>query len=86
PKASREEIPPGPVPLARRLQAVFWGHSGSTSAITETSKMAYQIIQEELPELIDRLENIEKVDIKELEEKLNEANAPYTPGRILKIN
>ncbi|MFO7829715.1 MAG: hypothetical protein R6V23_13915, partial [Bacteroidales bacterium] len=86
PKASREEIPPGPVPLARRLQAVFWGQSGSTSAITETSKMAYQIIQEELPELIDRLENIEKVDIKELEEKLNEAGAPYTPGRILKIN
>ncbi|MFP4025955.1 MAG: VPS10 domain-containing protein [Thiohalospira sp.] len=86
PKASREEIPPAPVPLTTRLQYVYWGQSNTTSAITQTSKMAYQIIQEELPALIEKLENIKNTDIKNLEEKLNQANAPYTPGRILKLN
>lgn len=86
PKASSEEIPPAPVPLSRRLQYVYWGQSNSTSAITQTSKMAYQIIREELPVLIEKLENINNVEIKNLEKRLNEANVPYTPGRILKLD
>ncbi|MEE4196988.1 MAG: hypothetical protein V2I54_05045 [Bacteroidales bacterium] len=86
PKASREEIPPAPVPLTRRLQYVYWGQSNTTSAITKTSKMAYQILQEEIPVLIEKLENIQNVEIKTLENKLNEADVPYTPGRILKLN
>jgi len=86
PKASSEEIPPAPVPLSRRLQYVYWGQSNSTSAITQTSKMAYQIIQEELPVFIEKLGNISNVKIKNLEKKLNEANVPYTPGRILKLD
>ncbi len=86
PKASSEEIPPAPVPLTRRLQYVYWGQSNSTSAITQTSKMAYQIIQEKLPVLIEKLEEINNVKIKNLENKLNKANVPYTPGRILKLN
>jgi len=86
PKASSEEIPPAPVPLTSRLYYVYRGQSGSTSAITQTSKMAYKIIQEELPVLIEKLEEIKTVKINTLENKLNENNVPYTPGRILKMD
>jgi septal ring factor EnvC (AmiA/AmiB activator) len=85
-KASDEEIPPRQVALGNRLQYILWGQSGSTSAITSTSKMAYQIIQEELPELIEQLKTIATVDIKNLEGKLDEAKAPWTPGRIPVMN
>lgn len=81
PKASDEEIPPRQVPLANRLQYIIWGQSSSTSDITSTSKMAYQIVQEQLPELIDKLNEIATVDIKTLEKELEEAKAPWTPGR-----
>jgi len=85
-KASDEEIPPRQVPLGNRLQYILWGQSGSTSAITATSKMAYQIILEELPELIEQLKTITTVDIKNLENKLEEVKAPWTPGRIPVMN
>ena len=85
-KASSEEIPPRQVPLTDRLQYIIWGQSGSTSAITSTSKMAYEIIQEELPALIEKLKVIATVDIKNLENKIEEAKAPWTPGRIPVLN
>ncbi len=85
-KASSEEIPPRQVPLTDRLQYIIWGQSGSTSAITSTSKMAYEIIQEELPALIEKLKIIATVDIKNLENKIEEAKAPWTPGRIPVLN
>ena len=85
-KASDEEIPPRQVPLGNRLQYILWGQSGSTSAITATSKMAYQIIQEELPELIEQLKSIATVDIKNLEGKLETVKAPWTPGRLPVMN
>ena len=82
PKASSEEIPPRPVPLFNRLQYIIWGQSSSTSDITSTSKMAYDIVQEELPKLIEKLKTIAKVDVKSLEEKIEDAKAPWTPGRL----
>ncbi|MCB2196789.1 MAG: glycosyl hydrolase [Bacteroidetes bacterium] len=81
PKASDEEIPPRQVPLANRLQYIIWGQSSSTSDITSTSKMAYEIVQEELPNLINQLEQIATVDIKNLEQAIEKAKAPWTPGR-----
>ncbi|HAF28733.1 MAG TPA: glycosyl hydrolase [Bacteroidales bacterium] len=82
PKASDEEIPPQQVPLTNRLQYILWGQSGSTSNITATSKMAYEIIQEELPAIIERLKVLATVDIKNLENKIENVKAPWTPGRI----
>ncbi len=86
PKASDEEIPPQQVPLSNRLQYILWGQSSSTSNITATSKMAYDIIQEELPEIIERLKILATVDIKNLENKVENKNAPWTPGRIPVMN
>ena len=48
--------------------------------------MAYQIILEELPELIEQLKTIATVEIKNLENKLEEVKAPWTPGRIPVMN
>jgi len=82
PKASSEEIPPRPVPLSQRLRYIIWGQSSSTSDITNTSRMAYDIVQEELPKLIQKLKTIGKVDITSLEEKIEDTKAPWTPGRL----
>jgi photosystem II stability/assembly factor-like uncharacterized protein len=86
PKASDEEIPPRQVPLTNRLQYVIWGQSGSTSSITKTSKLAYEIIHEELPVLILRLKKLSTIDIKNLEQDLEDIKAPWTPGRIPEMN
>ena len=84
-KASDEEIPPRQVPLNSRLQYIIWGQSGSTSDFTSTSKMSYDIVTEELPLLISRLNSIAENDIKKLEQKLESVKAPWTPGRNLII-
>lgn len=86
PKASDEEIPPRQVPLNNRIQYIIWGQSGSTSAITNTSKEAFEIVKEELPVLINKLQKISEEDIKNLEKKLDEAKAPWTPGRVPAMN
>ncbi len=86
PKASDEEIPPRQVPLENRLQYILWGQSSSTSDITSTSKMAYDIIQEELPGLVNKLKDLANNDIKNLEDKIEDAKAPWTPGRIPEFN
>jgi photosystem II stability/assembly factor-like uncharacterized protein len=85
-KASDEEIPPRQVPLSNRLMYILYGQSGSTSSITSTSKMSYDIVLQELPELISKLNNLSSVDIKNLEVKLEEIKAPWTPGRMPKMN
>jgi len=83
-KASSEEIPPRQVPLEDRLQYIIWGQSSSTSAITSTSKMAYEVVNEELPLLINRLKASDE-KIKNMEIRIEEAKAPWTPGRFPKL-
>ena len=85
-KASDEEIPPQQVPLSQRLYYIIEAQINTTSAITNTSKKAYEIINEELPSLVKQLEKIALVDIKNLETKLEQAKAPYTPGRLPVLN
>ena len=80
-KASSEEIPPQQVPLQNRIQYIIWGQSSSTSGITNTSKMAYEIVQEELPKQLEKLKSIQQ-DIISLEGKIEDAKAPWTPGRV----
>ncbi|OFX83119.1 MAG: glycosyl hydrolase [Bacteroidetes bacterium GWF2_33_16] len=81
-KASDEEIPPQVVPLTQRLYYMIEAQINSTSAITSTSKKSLEIINEEFPPLLKKLEEIATKDIKNLETKLEQAKAPWTPGRI----
>jgi len=85
-KASDEEIPPQQVPLSQRLYYIIEAQINSTSAITNTSRKAFEIIAEEFPPIVKQLERIAFTDIKNLETKLEQAKAPYTPGRLPVLN
>ena len=81
-KASSEEIPPAQVPLLTRMGNISYTHMGSTSAITSTEKMEYEIVAEEFPPILEALTRIVEQDIPALEAKLNNIGAPWTPGRV----
>lgn len=79
-KASDEEIPPAPVPLNVRLSKMISSHY-TTNTITEMQKRAYEILREEIAPVIEKLKNIDQIELKNLESELNKIKAPYTPGR-----
>ena len=81
-KASAEEIPPVQVPLNDRLGDISYAHMGSTSGITGTEKMNYNILKEEFPPVLAALKKIVETDIPPLEAELNKIGAPWTPGRL----
>lgn len=79
-KASYEEVPPEPVSITYRQYAILAGTWSSSASPTATMRSNYAIIREELPPLIDALKQIDS-DLKILENKLDQAKAPWTPGR-----
>ena len=82
PTASSEEIPPRTVPLMNRLRDITYAHYRSTSKITETERTNYNILKEKFPPLLEKLKKLKREDIQQLEDKLEELNAPWTPGRL----
>ncbi len=82
PRASREELPPSTVPLNNRLRDVINTQINSTSEITGTSRMQVEILKEEFPPVLERISNIARNKIVEARKLMDEAKAPYTPGRI----
>lgn len=85
PKASFEEIPPETMPLMKRLNEAIHASWQSTSAPTETQKMNYQIVKDDMPGLLARLKKADD-QLKVLDQKLDTLKAPYTPGRLPKMN
>jgi hypothetical protein len=81
-KASSEETPPAQVPLNDRLGDITYSHMGSTSGITGTEKMNYEILKEEFPPVLSALKQIVETEIPALEAELNKIGAPWTPGRL----
>lgn len=79
--ASWEEIPPAPMPLNYRLQWLLQTRLESTSGITGTEKAVFEILIEEFPPVIEELKSLH-ARVGELNEKLDAAGAPWTPGRI----
>jgi photosystem II stability/assembly factor-like uncharacterized protein len=64
-----------------RVDQIIGGHWSSTSAPTQTSRKNYDIAAEEFGEILDDLRRLVETDLVELEQKLEEAGAPWTPGR-----
>jgi hypothetical protein len=81
-KASAEETPPAQVPLNDRLGDITYAHMGSTSGITGTEKMNYEVLKEEFPPVLAALKQIVETEIPALEAELNKIGAPWTPGRL----
>jgi hypothetical protein len=53
----------------------------STTGITTTNKRNYEIAADAFETLLEKLRQLVEVDLKKLEEKMEAAGAPWTPGR-----
>jgi photosystem II stability/assembly factor-like uncharacterized protein len=84
PPASYEERIPDQVPINDRLSALQSVHARSSSMVTGTQRMVYEILESELPPLLDRLDKIANKDLPEIEIMLDAIKAPWTPGRVPK--
>jgi hypothetical protein len=84
-KASFEEVPPEPVSISYRMWAVLSGTWGSSSEPTQTMKTNLEIIHEAMPEILEHLEQLDS-ELNTIESTLNELKAPYTPGRLPKMD
>ena len=76
----RNENPP--TSISGRLRTMAYTHFSSLSEITQTEKDAYRIVKEEFAQYYDRLKEMIEVDAVALEEALEAAKAPWTPGRL----
>jgi hypothetical protein len=76
-RAGRSE--PSSPSLMRRLDMQL----RSTSPVTETNKRGYEIAADGFEVLLPKLRQLIEVDLPKLEEKMEAAGAPWTPGRRL---
>lgn len=74
--------PPTP---ATRLGWIVYEQRHSTSDPTETHKSSFAIAKEEFGPILDKLTQIATEAIPALETKLENADAPYTPGRAINM-
>ncbi len=74
--------PPTP---AGRMGWISYEQGSSTAAPTGTHKMSYQIAKEEFAPILERLRSLVQTDLENLEDLLEDADAPYTPGRAIKM-
>lgn len=82
PKASREELPPADMPLNQRLRDIVYTQINSTSDITGTSKMQFDILKEEFPPVLERIRKVAEEMMLKARKMMDEKDAPYTRGRI----
>jgi len=73
-----------PPSIASRVSRVARGHWRSTSAPTQTMKDQYRIAGDEFEPQLEKLRKLIEVDLKDLEKAMEEAGAPWTPGRVPK--
>ncbi len=73
-----KDLPPGP---ASRLGQVAYEMSESTSTPSQSHRDAIKMATEECKPIMQALQGLANGPIKELEQKLELAKAPYTPGR-----
>ena len=66
-----------------RIRQIVRGHWSSTSAPTATHRRNYEIAAAEFSEMLDELRVLVESDLVALEEKLEAAGAPWTPGRAI---
>lgn len=79
--SDRLEIDTPPSINSRLFSAIYDGY-GTTSDPTTTMKEQLQIAGEEFETVLSELKSVIQTDMKALEQKLEAAGAPYTPGRL----
>jgi hypothetical protein len=83
-KASWGELPPMDMPLSRRLNVAVRTHWSNSAGLNKTVTDQYEILIEEFPILLEKLNNLE-LEIKSIEEELEKAGAGWTPGRAINL-
>ncbi len=73
---------PTPPAITDRVERIIWGHWNATSAPTQTSRDAYEIAAEAFEEVLAQLRKLVEGDLAQLEGELEDAGAPWTPGRV----
>jgi len=68
--------------ISSRLGTITYGLWNTTSAPTQTMKDSYEAAAMAFKPMLQKVKDISDKDIKELEDKLEAAHAPYTPGRL----
>jgi hypothetical protein len=74
-----ESAPPS---LSARLGKVIWGSSESTSAPTGTHRQSYALVAEKFPPILEKVRELVGTELTEIENKLEQAGGPWTPGRL----
>ncbi|HEY6843861.1 MAG TPA: glycosyl hydrolase, partial [Thermoanaerobaculia bacterium] len=72
---------PAPPSLLNRVETAV-GVLGTTSAPTTTQREALDLAAAEASKMLDRLRTIINTDLVSIDQQLNAAGAPWTPGRV----
>jgi len=83
--ASWEELPPMEMPLNRRLNVMVRTHWSSTTGLTKTETDQLEILREEFPPVLEDLKEVVS-GINEIEDRLDELKAPWSPGRMPELD
>ncbi|MFZ1518236.1 MAG: glycosyl hydrolase [Ignavibacteriaceae bacterium] len=68
--------------ISARVGEVVYGMWSATSAPTNSYKQNYQIASEEFKPILETLKRLVEIDLKNIENQLDNLNAPWTPGRV----
>jgi photosystem II stability/assembly factor-like uncharacterized protein len=71
-----------PPAITERVNQVVGGHWSSTSAPTQTHQENYRLAAQAFAPVLAELRRLVEVDLKNLENQLEAAGAPWTPGRV----
>ncbi len=77
PRRSEPELPG----ILDRIQQIVFGHWSSTSAPTATHRRNYEIASAQYGAIVGDLKQLVEVDLVALENRLEAAGVPWTPGR-----
>lgn len=69
--------------ILSRVQTVVQGHWSTTYGPTSSHRRSYEIASEEFSEVVGDLKKLVERDLVKLGRKLEEAGAPWTPGRAI---
>lgn len=81
---SKLDMEEPPTPLSR-VGAIIYEQKNTTSAPTGTHQMSLAIAKEEFDPILQKIKQIAIDELPLLEQGLEDLNAPYTPGRAIKM-
>jgi len=71
-----------PPAIVDRVQTVIFSHWASTSEATQTVRDAYAIAADAFAQVLPDIQTFVETDLAAFERRLEEAGAPWTPGRV----